>query len=295
MQAADAFLRACWLDVAVRKPGNVSVASAGHGMDAAMFVASARAAAGPLCRRGAPVGQRIEAAVAASRAAAGCNTNLGILLLCAPLAAAAERLPPSPRLPCAASLRMELRMALEDLLSALDVADAAAAYRAIAQANPGGLGSADAQDVQQQPTVGLRAAMALAAGRDSVARQYRDGFADLFTLALPSLPPGFSLDAVTSGSVPTAAQRAAVQRLYLLLLRTFLDSHIVRKHGAALAQNVMSQAQGFAQHLPAAGPPDTDPAFAAWDAALKAQALNPGTTADLTVATLFIAGLCAPG
>ena len=35
---------------------------------------------------------------------------------------------------------------------------------------------------------------------------------------------------------------------------------------------------------------DTDPSFAAWDESLKARGLNPGTSADLTVAALFIAG-----
>ena len=87
-----AFLDACAWDVAVRKPGNVSVHSAGHGMQARTFLDSAEACAGALCQPGAPVGVRIERAVAATWARVGCNTNLGILLLCAPIAAAAERL-----------------------------------------------------------------------------------------------------------------------------------------------------------------------------------------------------------
>ena len=76
-----AFVAACTLDVAVRKPGNVSLASPGHGMQAQQFIDSAHAAAAPLCTAGATVGWRIEHAVAASWAAAGCNTNLGIVLL----------------------------------------------------------------------------------------------------------------------------------------------------------------------------------------------------------------------
>jgi triphosphoribosyl-dephospho-CoA synthase len=89
--AKAAFLAACRLDVAVRKPGNVSVASPGHGMRAGQFIASAAAAAGPLFEPGAPVGRRIEQAVQASWSQAGCNTNLGIVLLCAPIAVAVER------------------------------------------------------------------------------------------------------------------------------------------------------------------------------------------------------------
>src|SRR5688572_29427757 len=86
--ARDCFLRACELDVTVRKPGNVSVASTGHRMHAEQFITNARAAAAGLFERGAPVGERIERAVSATWAAVGCNTNLGITLLIAPLAAA---------------------------------------------------------------------------------------------------------------------------------------------------------------------------------------------------------------
>ena len=278
--ACACFLRACELDVAVRKPGNVSLASPGHGMQAAMFIASAQAAAGPLFEAGARVGKRIEAAVSATWAVAGCNTNLGILLLCAPIAKAVE-MRPDAREPAA------LQAAINAVLADLDVKDAAAAYRAIARANPGGLGSAPSQDVQQPPSVDLRAAMALAAPRDSIARQYRDGFVDLFTLGLPALGGGF-----LRGS--EAAQMAAVQRLYLRLLSRFADSHIVRKHGKAVAQIVMTAAQTWADRAEQAPTPQADAEFAAWDEALKLSRINPGTTADLTVATLLIAGLLAP-
>ena len=70
-RARACFVRACELDVAVRKPGNVSRESSGHGMHADMFIASAHAAAGPLFEPGARVGQRIEAAVAATWEVAG--------------------------------------------------------------------------------------------------------------------------------------------------------------------------------------------------------------------------------
>ncbi len=278
------FLRACQLDVAVRKPGNVSAASPGHGMVAAQFIASALAAAGPLLAPGGRVGTRIDAAGAASWAAAGCNTNLGILLLCAPLAAAAERCPA----PCSAAA---LRAALQAVLAGLDIDDAQAAFRAIRRANPGGLGQADAQDVRAAPSVNLRQAMALAAGRDSIALQYANGYAELFGLALPGLPPGL-LALPDTGSVP-AATAAAVQRVYLGLLARLPDSHIVRKHGVALAQTVMKQAQAWWLRALAGEPLHADAGFAAWDSALKQQRINPGTSADLTVAALFAGALLA--
>ena len=279
-RARACFLRACELDVAVRKPGNVSRASAGHRMRAEMFIASARAAAGPLFEPGARVGERIEAAVDASWAAAGCNTNLGIVLLCAPIAAAVQR-------GADAIAPAGLRAAIEAVLGGLDRADARAAYRAIARARPGGLGAAPSQDVNAAPSVDLRAAMALAAERDSIARQYRDGFVDLFDVGLAALGPGFSLSR-------TPDPRGPVQRVYLALLGRFADSHIVRNHGEAVAHIVMSAAQGWAEWPMGPAGLDAEPGFVAWDERLKAEGINPGTSADLTVATLLIAGLGAP-
>ncbi len=279
MTPRQAFVRACALDVAVRKPGNVSLDAPGHGMQAAQFIASAEAAANALFAPGRGVGSRIEAAVVATRAAVGCNTNLGILLLCAPIACAAEQ------------LALPLRESLERVLAGLTLDDAAAAFRAIALAQPGGLGHAPSQDVHDAPSVDLRAAMALAAERDRIARQYRDGFAEIFDLALPAMPCGFSLPALAPGSRPDATTVAAVQALYLLLLATRPDSHIVRKQGEAVAQNVMAVAQGWRERGPGASSWDADPAFAVWDGELKAGGVNPGTSADLTVATLMIAGL----
>lgn len=285
-RARASYLDACELDVAVRKPGNVSRLSAGHGMAAELFSASARASVGPMFRAGARVGDRIEAAVAATRGAAGCNTNLGIVLLCAPIARAVE-LHPEADAPVA------LRAAVEGVLADLDVNDARAAYRAIAQARPGGLGSAPAEDVGGVPGIGLRAAMALAADRDRIARFYRDGCAELFELGLPQLSEvSPSLPMVRHGPMASGVTDA-VQRVYLAFLGSRPDSHIVRKHGAALAHSVMVAAQRWQARALAGARLDADPDFVAWDLELKAAGLNPGTSADFTVAALFVAGLLA--
>ena len=285
-RAKGCFVHACELDVAVRKPGNVSLASAGHGMTADVFIASARAASGPLFEPGARVGERIEAAVEASWAAAGCNTNLGIVLLCAPIARAVDLWPDATAPPA-------LREAIDGVLHDLDLADAQGAFRAIARANPGGLGSAPDQDVNRPPSVDLRTAMALAARRDAIARLYRDGYGPLFELVSGVLEPGFSFDPSAPDGTPDAGTVAAVLRLYLALLGSVPDSHIVRIHGEAVAHTVMAAAQRWQRQVGRHGGIDADPAFVAWDATLKAQRINPGTTADMTVAALLIAGLAA--
>ena len=133
--------------------------------------------------------------------------------------------------------------------------------------------------------------MALAAARDSIARQYRDGYAELFDAAGSALGKGFAL--METRAPPEAQTTAAVQRLYLRLLGLCADSHIVRIHGEAVAHIVMTAAQAWAARERSSGSLDADPDFAAWDAALKADRINPGTTADLTVTALLIAGLTA--
>lgn len=267
-----AFLQACALDVQARKPGNVSLASPGHRMDAAQFLASAAAAAGPVSAMGAPVGQRIEAAVHAAWSATRCNTNLGIVLLCAPLLAAWER--------CTGAGAAALRASLGTVLHSLDVEDARAAYRAIALAHPGGLGRAPEQDVGAVPTVDLRAAMALAAHRDRIAWQYAHGYADVFELGLPAF----------AAARPAGAGRA-MQRTFLEFAAGRPDSHIVRKHGSALAQSVMGEAVHWRARARSGALLDDDPAFAAWDEDLKARGINPGTSADLCVAVALAATL----
>ena len=114
---AEAFKAACSDELDALKPGNVHVFAAGHRMTVEQFVRSADAAASPLTAPGARVGNRIFNAVEATFAAVGANTNLGIILLCAPLAAAAEG---SPR---------DLRPALADVLDKLDVDDASLTFR----------------------------------------------------------------------------------------------------------------------------------------------------------------------
>ncbi|MBQ0944783.1 triphosphoribosyl-dephospho-CoA synthase [Ideonella sp. 4Y16] len=279
-----AWRRACAWDVAARKPGNVSHASDGHRMTAAQFLDSADAAAAALARPGGSVGEGIEAAVDATWARVGCNTNLGIVLLCVPLAQAWRRLP------AGAADHTALRLALGAVLAGLTPQDSAAAYRAIRRANPGGLGHADDEDVHQEPTLDLRAAMSLAADRDRIARQYRDGFAELFSLGLDALGEADLGVGAPQGPREDAAAEA-VQRVFLAWLASAPDAHIVRKHGAAVAQCVMNDASRWLQRPAAGRSLDADPGWRAWDEQLKQQGINPGTSADLTVATLFLHGL----
>lgn len=268
---ATAFRTACRAELDALKVGNVHRFAAGHGMEVAHFERAAEAAAPYIAAAGVQVGARIEAAVAASLAVAGLNTNLGILLLCAPLAAAAER----GGIKRVASLHGALKL----VLARLDQSDAEATFRAIAAASPGGLGRHPEHDVATPPRIRLIEAMALAADRDRIARQYVTDFADVFELGLPRLDE-------LAGAEPEAQTEA----VHLAYLAAFPDSHIVRKFGLAIAEEVRQEARRLAAEVDFRAPAARrHPPLLAFDAALKARGLNPGTSADLTVATLFAA------
>ena len=85
---AELFRLSCRAELEALKPGNVHIHAEGHGMTVADFLRSADAAAPCIAAAGAPVGTRILRAIEATRTAVGQNTNLGIVLLCAPIAAA---------------------------------------------------------------------------------------------------------------------------------------------------------------------------------------------------------------
>lgn len=268
-RVAAAFRWACLAELEAPKPGNVHAFAGGHRMTAEDFVRSADAAAAPLSAEGARVGARVLSAVEATFAAVGANTNLGIILLCAPLAAAAETHAEGG----------QLRSALGKVLRDLDVDDATAAFRAIVEAAPAGLGHSARHDVFAPATISLLQAMTEAADRDRVARQYATDFADIFELGLPSF------EAASRGR---ADAKWATLTVFLGFLAAFPDSHICRKHGAQKAADVQREAMKVHSLLRnAERPAQLLPALLAWDAALKAKGVNPGTSADLTVATLF--------
>lgn len=270
-----AFLQACRGELKALKPGNVHVFAGGHNMTVADFEAAAAAAAPHIAASGNSVGARIEAAMRASWQAVGQNANLGIILLCAPLAAAAEAL---PRAGDADRLRGQLGL----VLSGLSIGDAECAFRAIALANPGGLGDAPAADVRSPPTVSLLEAMRLASHRDRIAYQYVSNYEDIFQTGLK---------AYADGSQRFEDGSRAVSHLYMHLLAAIPDTHIARKFGEHRAATVKSRAEAVLAESADLTGEAAHARLLAFDADLKGGNTNPGTTADLTVATLFGAAL----
>lgn len=255
---------ACLLEIAAPKPGNVHRGADFEDVGFTDFAASAVAIGPAMERASRSVGAAVLEAVQATRQIAATNTNLGIVLLLAPLAAAAA----------------PLRGDLARVLASLNANDCRLAYEAIRHAQPGGLGKEQQMDVADEAPADLLAAMRQAADRDLVARQYVNDFEQGFECAAPWLVEGCR----AGWSMSTAIVHA-----HLRLMSEFPDSLIARKCGAAVAQRSSDMA---AQALEAGTPADEVFWLAAGDLDFWLRSdghkRNPGTTADLITAGLFV-------
>ncbi|HEY2250277.1 MAG TPA: triphosphoribosyl-dephospho-CoA synthase [Planctomycetaceae bacterium] len=264
----DQIRAACVLEATARKPGNVHPQHSFADLTFNDFVVSAEAAAPVLARTAElGVGRAILDAVTATQARVGRNTNLGIILLLAPLAAVpAER---------------RLADGIAGILAGLTRQDAELVYEAIRLAHPGGLGRVDNQDIGTSPTLTLLEVMRLATDRDLIARQYADNFSIVLEIGLPYFSAVADFE---------RHWEAAIIGLQLELLARHADSLIVRKCGREMAEEASRRARAVLQ----AATPGTRNAqveMEHFDRWLRAEGnrRNPGTTADLLAASLFAA------
>lgn len=262
---------ACLLEVSADKPGNVTWGKEFGDARYVDFMASA-VAIGPAFRHAAerPVGEVIAQAVRDTGRLANSNTNLGMILMLAPLARAAGLGHPQ-------GLRAGVRQVLADLT----VEDARQTFGAILRAEPGGLGEVDEYDVRQQEVdITLLEAMRLAQHRDRIAQEYVTDYALTFELGYPSLARFWAEGHRFS---------SAIVQAYLTLLSEAPDTLIARKKGWEAARAVSEQARDALE----AGGAFSDRglrAVAELDRSLRdpGHTLNPGTTADLLAASLFV-------
>ena len=293
---------ACLLEVSAPKPGNVSPGR--HFSDTRFedFLASAAALGMPLAKAGEQrLGLTVRQAIEATRRWASGNTNLGIVLLLAPLARAALDTTarrdsglgtrgantPEPgvpivesRIPNPESRQSDLRAALRQVLQQTSIDDARDVYAAIRLAAPGGLGRAEAQDVADEPDVTLLEAMRLAAHRDGIAREYATAFEVTFEAGVPAL---------ARARIDGLSWDDAVVETFLTLLAANVDTHVARRAGDAVAADVSERAR----QVVGSGGVRTEAGRRAIDDMDRAirdagNAGNPGTTADLTAAAIFV-------
>jgi triphosphoribosyl-dephospho-CoA synthase len=257
---------ACLLEATAPKPGNVHRGADFEDLTYLDLIASGIAIAPEMERApDRPLGETILGAIQATRRVVGTNTNLGIALLLAPLAAAAHAGP--------------LPAGVRRVLDANTPDDSRRVYEAIRLAKPGGLGKVETGDVDGEPPQSLIEAMRLAADRDMVARQYANGFAEVFDEVVPTVREA-------ANRYPTLD---AIVYAYLTVLAKHPDSLIARKCGPDTAHRASQQA---AQILASSKPGDDawHEQVADFDFWLRSDGhrRNPGTTADLITAGLFV-------
>ena len=257
---------ACLWEAAAPKPGNVHPHADFEDVCFTDYLASA-VAIGPAMERAVAqnLGSTILQAAEATRKWVGRNTNLGTILLLAPLASVPRQSP--------------LGEGVADVLAATDREDAVQVYEAIRTARPGGIGTVEKMDVYQTAPSDLCAAMREAADRDFIARQYAEDFAPLFTEIVPNLR------AALEQGMPLST---AIVHVHLQTLHAFPDSLIARKCGIDVAR----EASRRAGEVLATGSHQSD----AYQRALQSldhylrddqHRRNPGTTADMLAAGLF--------
>jgi len=272
-RVAELVQAACLAELDALKPGNVSVHSSGHGMHVDDFTRSAECTANALAAPELTVGERILKSVEATRRAVGCNTNLGIVLLCAPLAHAA--IAPSPG--------QTLRQSLARTLNRLDEQDTALVFRAIRLADPGGLGRSERHDVMGAAEAPLKEVMREAEDRDRIAYQYSHEFTDVFD---------YGLGVLEQSMERWSSEVWAITGLYLGFLARFPDTHIRRKLGDKTAEEIRKSGEELLTLFEAARQPEeSSEQLLTFDLRLKERGINPGTSADLTVATVLARSL----
>ena len=251
------------------KPGNVDREREYADLRFEHFLAGAVGARDGLdaAADGAPLGEAFERAVEGMSRQRGGNTQFGALLLLTPLVRAAVDRDLSPD---------GVAAVVEDAT----VEDAAGFYRAFDHVDvfAGDLPEdADALDVRRGsdavPEVRDRGltlyeVMAESADRDGVAREWIDGFERTFRAA----------DRIADGEGPVPG-RAAETFLWLLSRRP--DTFVAKQHGPEAARSVMVRAQEAREDGPRL--------VEAFAKSLVESGVNPGTTADVVAAGLFVA------
>ena len=268
-QLISTYIEACEVDVQAFKPGNVSVYADGHDMTVSDFLVSAQVSAEAICNPDYSLGEKIYYSVKETRQAVGCNTNLGIILLCAPLIQATQNI----------DNNVSVRQALEQILKSTTVNDAKWVFKAITLAAPGGLGKSTDQDVKDQPEITLIQAMAIAKKKDRIALQYTTNYEDIFNFAILRYNEGLNR---------FGSKNWAAVVVFAGLLRRFPDSHIERKYGNQYSPIVSNKMAAVESELLCADDPEQlKPMLYEIDQEFKSKGINPGTSADLTVATVL--------
>ena len=263
----------CQLEVTAPKPGNVHRGADFEDVTLGDFLSSGIALSSAIDAQPTTggTGSMILSAVERTNLVCKTNTNLGIVLLVCPLAKLVQRGEPITPQFIAAEIET------------LTGAESRAVYQAIAKAKAGGLATADKHDVNDADGAPdkLIDAMEQARERDMVAKQFCSGYTDVIEFVLPAIEEGLLRFGEISHGIVWAHVKTMAQ---------FPDSLISRKLGDAVAKKSAAMAAQCLEQLTNADDDDFWRSVGDLDFWLRSDGhrRNPGTTADLITAALYV-------
>lgn len=294
------------LEVSTHKPGNVNFVVGFEGTRVEHFLASAVAAApsfeeaarrgidvanGTLDIKKVGVGQLIRECVADIDAwQKGGNTLIGTVMLFIPIAVAAGMTPFKPNKNYAEIDLVALKKNIKLVTEATTPQDAVAVFESIGIAKPSGLNGAPDLDVNNvkskerliKENVTLYQVFKIAASYDDVCSEFVNNYPITFDMAFPYL-----MEQLLSKGMTTA-----IVNTFLKILAEHPDTFIARKVGIENAQKISLDAKKILQEKGVATPKGKE-LTAMLDKKLRESGnnYNPGTTADITAATIALCTL----
>ena len=264
-----AYLFACRKDIELIKPGNVNIKSPHSDTKAEDYLESSLLSSKELFKTDYSLGERILNSIKITRSKVKTNTNLGIILLCAPIIHA-----------CIYFNNLTLREGIKKTLSTSTVKDTQDLCMAINISAPGGLGTREIYDTASKPTVSILEIMNHSASYDRISYQYSHDYSDIFDFIIPRLvflnKKHNSLD-------------ISLSLMFMEILAKIPDSHISRKFDDKIAKKTSNNASDLLKILDREYSPDyLVDRLNNLDYEYKKKGINPGTTADLLVASLMI-------
>ena len=264
-----AYLFSCKKDIELIKPGNVNLLSPHKDTKAQDYLDSATLSSKELFNQNHSLGKRILESVKVTRSQVNVNTNLGIILLCAPVIQSYIDFN-----------ALDLRDCIKKTLSATSVKDTHDLCAAINISSPGGLGDSDMYDTASYPNISIKQIMDYSKEYDRISYQYSHNFTDIFDFIIPKLE--FLNQRYESLDI-------SLSLLFIEILAKIPDSHISRKFGDKIAKKTSNNAYDLLKILNREYDPDyLAKALNNLDYEYKKKGINPGTTADLLVASLMI-------
>jgi len=265
----SAYLFSCKKDIELIKPGNVNLLSSHKDTKAQDYLDSAILSSKELFNQNYSLGKRILESVNVTRSQVNVNTNLGIILLCAPVIQSYIDFN-----------NLDLREGIKKTLSTRSIKDTHDLCAAINISSPGGLGDSDMYDTASYPNASIKQIMDYSQEYDRISYQYSHNFSDIFDFIIPKLE--FLNQRYESLDI-------SLSLLFIEILAKIPDSHISRKFGDKIAKKTSNNAHDLLKILDREHDPDyLAKALNNLDYEYKKKGINPGTTADLLVASLMI-------